>query len=214
MADIDCEGNMHHELCKILVENIPFNQCSDHSLIATFLEGCGGELKCAIDKVAAFCNAHSFLISLYDAIIPMEANVKVDRRAVIWKRYQHTVCNLMLHFEWDNASHENNVLSQLQKMMDGDHDIKHLCLNARVLASPAQKVNSFSHTEAINYMTKIMTKCYEEVLSDQHSIYIYIKLFPAPPPHCLPVTDLIYFLGDACKAISAAVTKHLQAIKK
>ncbi len=82
MADIDCEGNMHHESCKLLVENIPFNQCSDHSLIATFLEGCEGELKCAIDNVSAFCNAHSFLISLYDAIIPMEANVKVDRRAV------------------------------------------------------------------------------------------------------------------------------------
>jgi hypothetical protein len=29
MVDNDCEGNLHHELCKILVENIQFIQCSD-----------------------------------------------------------------------------------------------------------------------------------------------------------------------------------------
>ena len=203
----------HQLICRHLIEKLPMKwEQSDLSLFSVGFPGISRQLKEANSYIDLFCSAHSFLISLYNAVMPMGADVSVPVRTAIWMRYQREVMNLVDEYKWPhpsgNLTPDRNIVPMLQRVMDADDDIRHLGLSAETLSTPPQYMQFLSHSMAQDMMLKMFKTCYPELRTDQDILVLVEKVRPTLSD-ILPVYDLLLIIAEACKRISRAVEKHI-----
>jgi len=187
----------------------------DHSGMSVFSLGFPGMARKLTDAkgyIDLFCDAHSFLISLYDAIIPMGADVSVPVRTTLWMKYQAAVMDWVDTHRWPKpfklTPPENNIIPKLQQEIDADQDIRHLNLDAEALSTPPKNVHSLSLIIAQDVMHKMASACYGEIKAGRDIAHIVNMIRPSMST-VLPLHGFLLFLAEACKRISQAVELHV-----
>jgi hypothetical protein len=211
----DSNDDPHRNICKYFAKKLSLN--TDNSQLACFMvayPGINPHIMEARDLLSSFCNAYSFLLSLYNAMTPMEGDIPVPRRKETWQSYQSMLFHLMVNFDWpseQNPAPEKNILEELQEIMDADGVIIHLKLSAKTLFLQGGDFRHVSHNKAEQIMSHIMKTCYPYIKLKSHNIDLIVNRIRVTENDCFLVTDLHRLLASACKVISCAVSVHIDS---
>ena len=205
----------HRNTCEFFAKKLSLS--TDNSQLACFtvaFPGIAPHIMEARALISKFCNAYSFLLALYSAVTPLEADIPVPKRREMWEGYQSMLFHLMEEFDWpscDNPTPEQNILVPLQMIMDEDVTIKHLELRADTLYSKEKHYDIVSHSKAEQIVSRIIEKCYNDIKLKSHNLDLIVNKIRPIEPVCFPLTDLLRILANACKVISYSVSVHIQS---
>ena len=201
----------HKQICVHIAKNLPVEwQQADVSCFCMAFPGISEGLLVARKFIVSFCKSHSFLLSLYTAVIPFEVDMRVPVRTELWERYQTAILELQNFYEWPDGTSplENNIITELQQIMDDDPTISHLGLSALAMAGPINPV-SYSLAEAI--MSRMMRKCFAQIKAEPVGLNMILDTIKQRESACLPVTSLAMILIMAAREIVTVTAEHVRS---